>query len=230
MTIGNSTESLELRKIIQEGDTLVSRRVFNLIIGGLVLWGLLLNYIIVSLFGPAVSRALEGVSPLLLLIPYLLLIFLSAELIAETDAIKSLLGYHLIVLPISILLCTVVPYYDTYIIRSAVLYTGIITLIFIGLGAAFPDFFLRIGRALLTALGILIIGSLIFALLRLNDLLLCWVGAGIFSLYLAFDWARCSVSACTADNAVDIAANLYLDIINLFLKILSIVARSRRRD
>ena len=51
---------------------------------------------------------------------------------------------------------------------------------------------------------------------------------GLFSMFIGFDWARCNVCACTVNNAVAAAANLYLDIINLFLRILRILNRGRR--
>ena len=43
-----------------------------------------------------------------------------------------------------------------------------------------------------------------------------------------FDWARANAIPKTADNAVDSAASLYMDIINLFLRILMILAGGRR--
>ena len=57
---------------------------------------------------------------------------------------------------------------------------------------------------------------------------LSWVGVVIFSLYIGYDWARANTCAPTLDNAVDLAANLYLDIINLFLRILSLLGKRRR--
>ncbi|MDD5949520.1 MAG: Bax inhibitor-1 family protein, partial [Lachnospiraceae bacterium] len=47
----------------------------------------------------------------------------------------------------------------------------------------------------------------------------------IFTLFVGYDWARANACAKTLDNAVDCAAELYLDIINLFLRILSILGR-----
>ena len=54
------------------------------------------------------------------------------------------------------------------------------------------------------------------------------VVALIFCLYIGFDWARAQRRPCTADNAIDSACALYLDIINLALRILA--SRSRRRN
>ena len=54
------------------------------------------------------------------------------------------------------------------------------------------------------------------------------VVALIFCGYIGFDWARAQQRPCTADNAIDSACALYLDIINLAMRILA--SRSRRRD
>ena len=51
--------------------------------------------------------------------------------------------------------------------------------------------------------------------------------AALFSLYIGYDWARANQCQKTLDNAVDLATSLYLDIINLFVRILSILSRNR---
>ena len=43
--------------------------------------------------------------------------------------------------------------------------------------------------------------------------------------YIGFDWSRANSIPKTLDNAVDSAASLYMDIINLFLRILRIMGR-----
>lgn len=50
----------------------------------------------------------------------------------------------------------------------------------------------------------------------------------IFCGYVGYDWARANACAKTVDNAVDCAAELYIDIVNLFVRILSILSRSNR--
>ena len=54
------------------------------------------------------------------------------------------------------------------------------------------------------------------------------MSAGIFSLYIGYDYQRAQFYPPTVDNAVDCALDIYLDIINLFLDILRILARSSR--
>ena len=61
-------------------------------------------------------------------------------------------------------------------------------------------------------------------------LLYSYAGVVIFSLYLIYDFNALEKAIARGDNswgtAVDIAVNLYLDIINLFLDLLEILAAS----
>nr|MCR5618576.1 Bax inhibitor-1 family protein [Lachnospiraceae bacterium] len=54
-----------------------------------------------------------------------------------------------------------------------------------------------------------------------------WIGAALFSGYIGYDFWRAQQFPKTLDNAVDCAVDIYLDIINLFLRILRILAGSR---
>ena len=57
--------------------------------------------------------------------------------------------------------------------------------------------------------------------------LIDWIVVVIFCGYIGLDWGRANQIPKTMDNAVDSAAALYMDIINLFLRILRILGRRR---
>ena len=230
MTFGNSKEALLERSVLHEGDHEISERAFNLIIGGVLLWGFLLNWLTVRYFSYDVMRFVWRNGPGLIYIGYLVSALVGVLLVSLPNAVVSFIGYNMIAVPVGILLCIAIDGIEPVVVSQAVQFTGIITVIFMGLGTFFPDFFRSMGRALLTGLGILIVGELVTGLFFGSSVAWSWFGAGLFALYIAYDWARCTVCACTVDNAVDAASNLYLDIINLFLRILSILSRSRSRD
>ena len=48
----------------------------------------------------------------------------------------------------------------------------------------------------------------------------------IFCGYVGYDWAKANVQTKTVDNAIDSASELYVDIVNLFVRILRILARA----
>ena len=52
-----------------------------------------------------------------------------------------------------------------------------------------------------------------------------WIVALLFCGYIGYDWARANAIPNTLDNAIDSAAALYLDIINLFIRLLHIMSR-----
>ena len=60
-------------------------------------------------------------------------------------------------------------------------------------------------------------------LLGVDQIVTAWIGAVVFSVYIAYDFHRAQAFPKTLDNAVDSALDIYLDIINLFLKILRIL-------
>ena len=51
----------------------------------------------------------------------------------------------------------------------------------------------------------------------------------LFCLYIGYDWAKAQDVPRTADNAVDAVLELYLDIINLFIRILEILGKSKSK-
>ena len=228
MALGNTQMILAERRQLREGDVEISERAFNLVIGGMLLYGFGLNYLMVTLFGQQAARMVAGMNPLVFLIGYFALVFAGSALISRHSPVLSFLGYNLIAVPIGLVLCVVLQGYYIETIRSAVLMTAIITLSFMIAATLFPGFFLKLGRVLFFSLMILIVGELVsLFLFRSNSVAYAWLGAGIFSLYIGYDWARANTCARTVDNAIDLSASLYLDIINLFLRILSIMGKRR---
>ena len=231
MALGNTQMILADRKSLREGEVEISERAFNLIIGGMLMWGFALNYLTVALFAEQVIRMVMGMNPLVFLLGYFALVLVGNTMVVRGGAGLSFIGYTLIAAPIGMVLCVSLSGIPVSIIKSAVLTTAVVTLSFMIAGTLFPGFFLKLGRVLFFSLLFMVIGSLVSLLLFKNrgGMLYEWIGAGLFSLYIGYDWARANTCARTVDNAIDLSASLYLDIINLFLRILSIMSRSRRR-
>ncbi len=231
MALGNSQMILAERKFLREGDVEISERAFNLIIGGMLLWGFALNFITVSLFAEQVVRLVTGMNPLIFLLAYLALVIAGNVMVTKGGPALSFVGYTLIAAPIGMVLCISLSGVPVSVIKTAVLITAIVTLSFMIAGTLFTGFFLKLGRVLFFSLLFTVVGSLICLLLfRGNGYRVYeWLGAGVFSLYIGYDWARANTCARTVDNAIDLSASLYLDIINLFLRIVSILNDSRQK-
>lgn len=230
MALGNTSMILEKRRTLNPGDVEISERAFNLIIGGMLLWGFALNYLTVALFSEKVMALLYGTNPLLLLVGYFVLVLAGNAMVVRGGAGLSFIGYTLIAAPIGIVVCTAVQGVPASTVKSAVLITAVVSLSFMIAGTIFPGFFLRLGRVLFFSLLFTIVGGLINLLLFRGRGygVYEWIGAGVFSLYIGYDWARANTCARTVDNAIDLSASLYLDIVNLFLRILEIMNRNKK--
>ena len=230
MALGNTQTILAERKQLRDGDVEISERAFNLIIGAMLLWGFLLNFATVALFGEQVLRLVYGMNPFVFLIAYFALVLVGNVMVVKGGALMSFIGYTLIAAPIGMVLCLSLQGVPVDVIKSAVLITAIVTLSFMIASTLFPGFFLRLGRVLFFSLLFMIVGSLInvFLFHSRGYQIYTWLGAGIFSLYIGYDWARAYTCARTVDNAIDLSASLYLDIINLFLRIVQILNKNRK--
>ena len=231
MALGNSQALFAERQYLREGEVEISERAFNLIIGAMLLWGFLLNFATVALFGDKVVQLVSHMNPFIFLIGYFVLVLVGNLMVSRGGALVSFLGYTIIAAPIGMVLCLCLQGVPTSVVKEAVLITAIVSLSFMIAGTLWTGFFLKLGRVLFFSLMFTIVGSLICLLLfrgrgyRIYE----WLGAGIFSLYIGYDWARANTCARTVDNAIDLSASLYLDIINLFIRIVSILSDSRNK-
>ena len=230
MALGNSKTIYEERNFVPEGETELSERAFNLVIGGMLMWGFLLNYLTVALFGQQVMAMVAGMNPLVFLIGYFVLLLAGNAMVVHGGAGLSFVGYTLIAAPIGIVICMSIQGVPIDIVKSAVLITAIVTLCFMIAGSLFADFFLKLGRVLLFSLLFTIVGGLISLLLFRGRgyMVYEWIGTAIFSLFIGYDWARANTCARTLNNAIDLSASLYLDIVNVFLRVLENMSKNKK--
>jgi FtsH-binding integral membrane protein len=90
----------------------------------------------------------------------------------------------------------------------------------------YPGFFRSIARGLFIALICTIIVELVMVFVfKMHHEIIDWIVVLIFCGYIGYDWARANAIPKTVDNAIDSAASLYIDIINLFLRLVRIMGR-----
>ena len=91
-----------------------------------------------------------------------------------------------------------------------------------------PNLFLSIGKSLGIALLIAIIVEIVCSFFFRGALeVVDFVIIPIFCGYIGYDWARAQKYPKTANNAIDAAADLYIDIVNVLIRILEIVGDSK---
>ena len=210
-------------------DAVISSRAYNGVILAVLLWGLVVNYILCR----TVGNVYRYVNPTAFLIGYFILAL--AGILISTRSRNpwiSFLGYNMVVVPFGLVISTAVSYWaevDPAIVTNAFLYTMLISGTMLALALIQPGIFARLGGALLAVLGGLVVCELLLLLFGVNQLWSDWIAAGLFSLYIGYDVYRSQQYPRTLDNAVDSALDIYLDIANLFLRILEIMGRSSSR-
>lgn len=207
-------------------DTLSSRS-YNVLMCGVLAYGFALNALIVYLFAEPLMQLLSTVSPWVLLVAYLVC-SLAGVLVAarSTNPFVSFLGYNLVVLPIGVMLALLLPQFPVQTVTKAMTLTAMVTLTLLVLAIARPQMFLGLGKTLFIGLLAGIVGELVATfLLGYRGSLFDWFFVVLFSGYIGYDISRSQAYPKTADNAVDCALDIYLDIINVFIRILSLLAR-----
>lgn len=204
----------------------LSESTYNLTIGAVLLYGFLLNWAMVK-YIPV--EAIASVNPILFFVGYLGCCFAGCALFTKSDKPAiSFLGYNLVVIPFGFIINLVVHQYQPALVLEAVRVTAMVTFLMMGLGALFPAFFRKIAGALFIALIAVIIVQLVQTFIfHVQSDWIDWAVALIFCGYIGYDWGRANAIPRTLDNAIDSAAALYMDIINLFLRILRILGRRR---
>ena len=206
-------------------DFAVTRERFNLILGLTLLWGFVMNVLFCVLFG----RAAAQWDASLISVVYAVLAFTGILINNRSSKpIWSFAGYNLVVLPLGLVLSILVSEAGASAVRETFQITALVTTGMLLLSNRKPELFARMGPCLLAALLLTVAAELALFLFSRSFAPINVAAALIFCLYIGFDWARAQQRPCTADNAVDSACALYLDIINLALRILA--SRSRRRD
>ncbi len=215
-------------------DREVSQRTYNAVIGGVLLYGFVINAIIVMLFkNKAIEMYLNptmGYAKGLIAfaVTFIICGIIGALLVHRSDnPVVSFIGFNFFAIPFGFMLAfAVIPVYEPAIVARAFALTAIITLAMLVVSSIVPDAFLSMGKVLFISLIVCVAVDIIGFFIVGNLLIIDYAMTFIFTLYIGYDWARANACVKTIDNAVDCAAELYLDIINLFIRILQILARS----
>lgn len=212
-----------------EPDEIISDRAYNAILTGVVLWGLLINALLCTYVGDV----FRYVNPIAFLVVYLVCAFAGIAIAGKSkNPVISFLGYNLLVVPFGLMISTMVQSYgglDSIVVRDAFVYTLLITLGMMAMVMIVPGLFSRLGGALLGCLVGLVLAEIVLLLFHVDQMVTDWIAAGLFSLYIGYDIYRSQQFPKTVDNAVDSALDIYLDIANLFIRLLSILGR-REKD
>lgn len=215
-----TAEKLKLDRIVGKE---VSERTYYNLIGMNIAYGFIVNMLMVAFLGDFARH----INPFLFIICYFISCFAGTAIMANSNtAIKSFLGYNLLVVPVGLLIASALPDYNINDIAFAFGETLVITIIMIIVANIKPEWFENLGKVLLISLLVFIIVELTMGIFGFFPGWMDFICVGIFTLYIGYDWStahKYHKSACTATL---VAASLYLDIINIFLRLLNIKSSS----
>ena len=208
----------------RSGSDSVSSNVYNLIIGLTLLWGFALNAVMIHFIPVSI---IQSIPMWIFLVGYFISCIAGCLLFELSDnAFLSFIGYNLVVVPFGFVLNLVVSHYEPNIVLNAILVTGAVTAVMMFMSTLFPSVFEKLGATLTIALLITIVIELIMiAVTGHSATWIDWIVVILFCGYVGVDWYRANNIPKTVDNAIDSAASLYMDIINLFVRILSILGK-----
>lgn len=203
----------------------VTENVYNLIIGAVVLWGVAINIFMAQFFTEQICSMNEWV----MIILYFVGSFGSMFLVYRSDnPIVSLAGFTGLSASMGLLLTYFVSYFEVGSILLAFVTTAAVTAIMMIAATIFPAFFKGLGRVLFFTLIITIIAELIISvILGIGATFFDFVVVILFCGYVGYDWANAQEYPKTVDNAIDSAADIYVDVVNLFVRILSITGKKK---
>ncbi len=220
----NNNSNALLDKSVRLIDTgsqkILSANMYNLVLGCVVLYGVIVNALMCRYLAPAIMN----IHPVALLVGYFVLVIIGVIITYKSEnPLVSFAGYNLVVVPLGAVLTVCLQGYDTSLIYKAFFLTAVITAVMLVAATLFPGVFAGMGRMLFAGLLGVIAAQLLSLFLNMGMTLISWVAAVLFSLYIGYDWVKAQMYVKTLDNAVDSALDIYLDIVNLFLHLLRIV-------
>ncbi len=224
LMIGKKARLARINEVV-DPKAIISDRAYNGTIVVVLLWGLLINYLLCRFVGTAIFT----LNPIVLLIGYLVLAFSGILISARSHhPLISFLGYNMVVIPFGLIITLMVETYgglNSAVVTQAFLYTLLISTAMMACVMIAPNFFSKIGGVLSMVLIGMIICEVVLLILGVKQYWIDWVVAAIFTLYIGYDISRSQQYPKTLDNAVDSALDIYMDIANLFIRILSILGK-----
>ena len=229
IALGRKAREARLREMV-DPSLIISDTTYNGIIGIVLLWGLLINYILCWKVG-SYTNLFPNMSPVAFLIGYAVCAIAGVLLgLKAQNPLVSFLGFNLVALPLGLVLSTLVEAYgglSSAVVTQAFLYTFLIAVAIVSTVVVFPQAFRKLGGMLGAVLFGLILCEILLLIFHVRQEVTSWIGAGLFSVYLGYDVYRSQQYPKTVRNAVASALDIYLDLVNIFIRLLEILNKNR---
>lgn len=223
--MADMNKEYRLERMNNYAGTMVTERTYNLTIGLTLLWGVLINVVMATFF----TYQILSMNYLLVVVLYFAGTLGCSILVHKSSSpAMSFAGFTGMAISMGLLLTFYVTAFTGHSVAYAFIATALITVIMVLLSMLYPEFFRNLGRTLFVSLiGCILIELIGSLVLGLPMTIIDYAVALIFCGYIGLDWHRAQQFPKTIDNAVDSAADIYLDVVNLFVRILSITGKRR---
>lgn len=223
--MADMNKEYRLERMNNYAGTMVTERAYNLTIGLTLLWGVLINVVMATFF----TYQILSMNYLLVVVLYFAGTLGCSILVHKSSSpAMSFAGFTGMAISMGLLLTFYVTAFTGHSVAYAFIATALITVIMVLLSMLYPEFFRNLGRTLFVSLiGCILIELIGSLVLGLPMTIIDYAVALIFCGYIGLDWHRAQQFPKTMDNAVDSAADIYLDVVNLFVRILSITGKRR---
>lgn len=225
--IKNNAYYKQLRTLAADEHRRLTRKQYNIILSATMAWGFILDFIICAALRNTISDFISQMgwgSVLISIIAYFVISFAAIAVIHRSNnAAVSLGGFTVLAAVMGIMLAVIVSAYSGNSIATAFFATAIVCLVTGLIASMYPDFFTSIARGLFIALLAAVIAELVIVLITGTIPMITSIAVVlIFSGYFGYDLVKAQRYIPTADNAIDSAADIYIDVINLFIRLLYI--------
>jgi FtsH-binding integral membrane protein len=202
---------------------MISDKAFYAVLAGTLFFGFVVNALeVIFLYDFFITW-----NPIAFYITYIVMVLAGVIInVVSKNPVVSFIGYCMVVLPIGALLSICLPEYSMSTVISAFMATTFLTVAMMLMAIIRPQIFYSMFKILMVALMVAIIYELIAFFAGFGgSTFIDWLVVLLFCCYVGFDVSLARSRPKTLDNAVDSACGLYLDIINIFVRLLSIMSR-----
>ena len=206
-----------------DSSEIISEQLYNLVIGLTVCSGFIINFFVMRFFAEPLSE-MGYLTSILLYFGF----SFGGMFIAyrSNSAAVSYGGFALLAIGFSIILNGVVYYYAPQTVVSAIYVTLGATILMMVISTIIPKFFAGLGKVLFISLLVVIIVEVVMMFAGIIEpTAIDFLVALLFCGYIGFDWSRAQSYPKTMNNAIDCSVDIYVDIVNLFLRVLSILGK-----
>ena len=209
------------------GGTSMDRRGYNLLIGLLLVGGfMMLAFTSWVVLQPAAAAVISNNGMVFGIVTAVAsLVGMGSIIFGQIKQNLGLmsLGYVLFTLGFGATSSVWLPRYGIDTITNAFVATAAVCVSFAILGMLFPRIFEKLVVVAIVTLLVAVLAGFVMAIMGISTSWIDFVTVGVFAIFIGYDVHQASMLEANPFNAVLSATNIFIDIVNVFMSLLSIL-------